>query len=44
VEELEGRGARIFRTDEDGTIRIRLEGEAILVEREIDTARSLGTL
>ncbi|MFN2239480.1 MAG: DNA internalization-related competence protein ComEC/Rec2 [Thermoanaerobaculia bacterium] len=44
LEELEGRGARIFRTDQDGTIRIRLEGEAILVEREIDTVRSSGTL
>jgi competence protein ComEC len=44
LEELEGRGARIFRTDQDGTVRIRLEGDAILVEREIDTGRSLGTL
>jgi len=44
LEELEGRGATVFRTDEDGSIRIRLHGAAMLVEREIDTTRSLGTL
>jgi len=37
VQELRGRGARLLRTDLEGTVVVRLEKRKMLIEREFDT-------